>query len=163
MPNHVQNRISLNGEQEKITQMLEKIQNSEYGTGTVDFQKILPMPSYVLENQVLDWQRVNWGTKWNAYDYDSDVDYSQSQNLEFWTAWNAPHPVIEKLSEMFPDIEIIHEWADEDLGMNCGRRSCFEGEPTEEYVPESEKESLEFACNLWNCPLDEEILEQSTA
>ena len=83
--------------------------------------------------------------------------------MKFWTAWNAPHPVIEKLSEMFPDIEIVHEWADEDLGMNCGRRSYFQGERTEEYVPESERERMEFACNLWNCPLDEEILEQSTA
>lgn len=44
MPNHVENRIVLNGDPVIIKEMLEAIQNDEFGIGTVDFNKIIPMP-----------------------------------------------------------------------------------------------------------------------
>ena len=162
MPNHVQNVISLEGKPEAIRQMLERIKNDEYGIGTVDFNKIILMPKNIYtgalgrkemavygKNNWYDWSIRNWNTKWNAYGYDRDTDYSKSEQLLFFTAWTAPHPVMEKLSELFPEIEFVHEWADEDLGMNCGRRAYYGGERTEEYTPESEKESIEFACSVW--------------
>ena len=56
---------------------------------------------------------------------------------------------------MFPDIMLEHEWADEDIGQNCGRYSYQNGERIEEYYPESEAEAVEFACKLWDYdPLD---------
>lgn len=30
-----------------------------------------------------------------------------------------PHPVLEKLAELFPDNGLEHEWADEDIGQNA--------------------------------------------
>ena len=94
-----------------------------------------------------DWCISNWGTKWNAYGY--------SDTLCFQTAWSAPHPILEKLTQMFPDIMLEHEWADEDIGQNCGRYSYQNGERIEEYYPESEAEAVEFACKLWDYdPLD---------
>ena len=48
------------------------------------------------------------------------MDYQDGDALNFLTAWSAPHPVMEKLAEMFPDVGIEHEWADEDIGYsNC--------------------------------------------
>ncbi len=44
MPNHVENRIEFNGGDKQIREMLEAIKNDEYGLGTIDFNKILPMP-----------------------------------------------------------------------------------------------------------------------
>ena len=44
MPNHVINLITISGDRQKIDEMLSKIQNDEYGLGTVDFGKIIPMP-----------------------------------------------------------------------------------------------------------------------
>ena len=44
MPNHVANHISLQGDPEKIRSMLEAIQSDELGVGSVDFNKIIPMP-----------------------------------------------------------------------------------------------------------------------
>lgn len=44
MPNHVVNHISLNGDPEKIRSMLEAIKSDELGVGSVDFNKIIPMP-----------------------------------------------------------------------------------------------------------------------
>lgn len=41
----------------------------------------------------------------------------------FQTAWTAPHPIIEKLSEMYPEVAIRHMWANEDLWQDCGSRT----------------------------------------
>lgn len=161
MPNHVTNLITLNGDRKQIAEMLEAIKNDKLGIGTVSFEKIIPMPEDIYRGNLsqkekelygdrnwYDWCRANWGTKWNAYGYEDGFDYSQSNPLEFLTAWSAPHPVMQKLSEMFPEIEITHEWADEDIGMNCGRHSYLGGERTEEYYPESEVDRIQFAARV---------------
>lgn len=44
MPNHVENIIILKGDEKRIREMLETIKNDDYGLGTVDFNKIIPMP-----------------------------------------------------------------------------------------------------------------------
>lgn len=221
MPNHVENIIILKGDKKQIREMLEAIKNDDYGLGTVDFNKIIPMPKdlnieagsrtdrglkaysdfidvYVFgrnEAEALkaiqsippesekaflrqrsdikadewelgktawnniqnygaptwyEWCINNWGTKWSAYGYDEDTDYSQNENLRFQTAWSAPHSVIEKLAELYPDITFEHEWADEDIGANCGRKIYSEGECIESYYPESEKDAIEFACRVWD-------------
>ena len=147
MPNHVQNHIKVGGDPQRVQEFLEKVQNDEYGIGTLDFQKIIPMPED--ENDPYHWHIYNWGTKWNAYDYREDEDYSHSETLDFLTAWSAPHPILERLSEMFPELAFVHEWADEDLGVNCGRYGYADSERTEEYEPENERELLEFACSVW--------------
>lgn len=230
MPNHVVNHISLQGDPEKIRSMLEAIKSDELGIGSVDFNKIIPMPKSLnieagsrtdrglqayrdfidvytfarsindtakaLENIPVeseevflrqrtdirrdewelgrtawhnireygaptwyDWCVTNWGTKWNAYGYDENgTDYHDGDSLCFQTAWSAPHPILEKLTEMFLEIELEHEWADEDIGQNCGRRSYKDGERIEEYYPESETEAIEFACRAWDYdPMDMDL------
>lgn len=74
-----------------------------------------------------EWSVENWGTKWNAYSFGNDIDGA----VLFQTAWSAPHPVIRKLAEMFPDEKIIHRWADEDIGSNCGTHVYENGEVEE--------------------------------
>jgi|GEM_PF-3301559 len=45
-----------------------------------------------------------------AYGYSEDtIDYHDGDMLYFQTAWAAPHPVLEKLTEVFQDIELKHE------------------------------------------------------
>jgi hypothetical protein len=61
------------------------------------------------------WRANNWGTKWNAYNV-----HIEEEILSFDTAWSAPELVIRALSIIFPDIIIKHEFADEDIGHNCG-------------------------------------------
>ena len=218
MPNHVVNHISLHGDPQKIREVLEAIKSDKLGIGSMDFNKIIPMPKsldieagtrtdrglkayrdfievYTLAGTLdkalsqiplkseevflrqradikrdewklgktawnnirqygtptwYDWCVSNWGTKWNAYGYDEDtIDYHDGDMLYFQTAWSAPHPVLEKLAEMFSDVELEHEWADEDIGHNCGRRSYQGGKRIEEYYPENEAEAIEFACEMW--------------
>lgn len=61
----------------------------------------------------IDWARGHWGTKWNSYDFELT-----DKGCQFDTAWTHPFPVIEKLSEMYPDDEIEAKYADEDIGYN---------------------------------------------
>lgn len=70
----------------------------------------------------LEWNRANWGTKWNAYQTERKSD----RVVEFQTAWSAPHPVIEKLAEQ-AGMAFGHEWADEDFGSNVGRTEVASG------------------------------------
>lgn len=161
MPNHVTNIITYDGDRKQIAEMLEAIKNDELGFGTVDFQKIIPMPDDIYRGNLgrnekeiygdknwYDWCRANWGTKWNAYGYQKGFDYSQTDSLWFQTAWSAPHPILQKLSDMFPEIEFRHQWADEDIGYNCGQHRYFGGERTDEYYPESEFDRIRFAAKV---------------
>ncbi len=43
MPNHVTNVIELRGNRIEVNNLLEKIKNDEYGIGTIDFDKIIPI------------------------------------------------------------------------------------------------------------------------
>lgn len=71
----------------------------------------------------MDFNREEWGTKWNAYNCDI-----KGETASFETAWSHPYPVIKKLSEMFPDVEIEVKYADEDFGNNLGSYSIKNGE-----------------------------------
>lgn len=70
-----------------------------------------------------NWNNSNWGTKWNAY----HIRQGEGSSIAFDTAWSTPIPVIEKLSEMFPEVLITLEYADEDFGHNCGVIEFQEG------------------------------------
>lgn len=223
MPNHVTNRIEIFGEKSEIDRLLEAVKNDEFGLGTIDFNKIIPMPEGLeiecgsrtdrglkayrefmdivgmLDSKVVektkkaflsqrkdiseedfklggqayenikkcgystwyDWCIANWGTKWNSYGYCEGSDYTVNEGeipeIRFLTAWSAPHPILEKLSEMFPAVKISHEWADEDIGYNCGRREYYGGERSEEYYPDYEKESIEFAARVMDVQLEEDL------
>ena len=49
---------------------------------------------------------------------------------------------------MYPDVEIEHEWADEDFGHNLGRVKYKGDTILEEYIPETTKEAYEFALKV---------------
>lgn len=147
MPNHITNIVAVSGDESRVQSMLKEIQTDEYGVGSVDFNKIIPMPDDVDSHY---WYIAKWGTKWNSYGYTADTGFKDGK-LTFLTAWSAPHPILEKLSEMYPDIKFEHEWADEDIGMNCGRYVYFDDERTEEYYPESSRERIEFAAHVMDC------------
>ena len=141
MPNHVMNVLEFSGDAGKIREMREKIKNDKFGLGSIDFEKIIPMPENIYrgsigneemkqygENNWYDWSLGNRGTKWNAYGYEDNVSYSSDYPITFFTAWSAPHPVIEQLAKMYPDITFTHKWADEDIGINCGEYEYADGE-----------------------------------
>lgn len=122
-----------------------------------DFAKIVPVPDNIYqgdlgpkekekygENNWYDWNCNNWGTKWNSY----SCQVLDNNIVEFKTAWSAPYPVIEALSSQYPELKIIHEYADEDMGYNCGIVIFTkDGEETE--LLSGSKEGMELAMKLW--------------
>ena len=96
-----------------------------------------------------EWCIAKWGTKWNAYSQSEEDDH-----ISFQTAWSTPFPVMLTLSEMYPDVELIVEYADEDYGSNCGMYRLKAGELVEEDIPEGD-EAQKWACNMWGDDYDE--------
>ena len=90
-----------------------------------------------------------WNTKWNSY---NAYDYNGGNEICFQTAWSAPHPIIEKLSAMYPEVTIKHRWANEDLWQGCGSQTYLGGEMIDEDYPESDREQLARAAFSWATP-----------
>lgn len=82
-----------------------------------------------------EWCIDNWGTKWNAYDFDVVSPKNDVNGMIFHTAWSAAIPILEKLSTMYPDVPFNLEFADEDIGYNLGTLTVKDGQVTEEYFP----------------------------
>lgn len=106
------------------------------------------------------WRVDNWGTKWNACEPDSlDIlnpvkdatnDTYYYMEYRFDTAWSMPDGIYKALSKMFPKVTIDVEYADEDLGQNCGNVIYENGEVSKETIYNgSTKEAYEFAIALW--------------
>ncbi len=93
-----------------------------------------------------------WNTKWNSY---NAYDYDGGKEICFQTAWSAPHPIIEKLSQMYPEVTITHRWANEDLWQGCGSQTYLGGEMIDHDYPETDKEQLETAASIWDSSLED--------
>lgn len=93
-----------------------------------------------------EWSCNNWGTKWNA----SEIEWIADNCVEFETAWSFCHPIVKKLSEMFPDVEIVFCFADEDCGSNTGDgRMIAENETDDtEYPNTGDKRAYEIYLDL---------------
>lgn len=44
MPNHIINTIRLKGDRQKISELLESVKDNKFGIGSLDFNKVIPMP-----------------------------------------------------------------------------------------------------------------------
>ena len=127
MPNHITNIITYNGDRKHIEKMLEDIKIDELGIGTVDLNKIVPMPDDVYKGNLgrkerelygnknwYDWSIANWGTKWNACDTVYDA---KNKLLQFNTAWSAPKPIFVEIARANPNakLEIVYQLEEEDV------------------------------------------------
>lgn len=59
-----------------------------------------------------DWARINWGTKWGAYDVSVLYQSKDRLVLQFYTAWSSPTPKFDKL--VADGFEVNCMWQDED-------------------------------------------------
>ena len=92
------------------------------------------------ERDWYQWSISHWGTKWNAYE-----DIITNGYIEFQTAWSTPVPVFVELSKRLKDVEINVDYADEDIGSNCGSLLIVNGEVSE-CEPDNPRK---FACDMW--------------
>ena len=52
MPNHITNKITIISKQERINEILETIKHDEHGLGSIDFNKIIPMPDNIFRGDI---------------------------------------------------------------------------------------------------------------
>jgi hypothetical protein len=93
------------------------------------------------------WCTDNWGTKWPAL-HQEELGGDRN-HLCFDTAWSFPRELLMKLSADWPDISFVCQWADEDVGRNCGEVLLRSGRAEELYLPEGEREAVEYAAEVW--------------
>lgn len=92
-----------------------------------------------------DWKVDNWGTKWNAYSFQEEG----SDSISFWTAWNPPLKLYDKLFELYSDGSFVIKYADEQANGDAGIITYCEGAyEHEEYKPESQ-EALQTYIEVW--------------
>lgn len=110
-----------------------------------------------------DWQCNNWGTKWNAYDQMEGTDSDGNHEITFYTAWSTPEPILQTLSEKYPDLKFSIRYADEDFGSNVGEYTLQDGDEIEVNIPkggtltayrmamdireEEENQLVDYLCN----------------
>ena len=103
-----------------------------------------------------NWYNFNvreWGTKWDARDVDLLEEHKTSLHYKFDTAWSPPTPVIEKLAQQNPNLNITLEYREE---QGWGGEVAFNGsfvEVIKEWdVPDSHAEEIEANHgDCWKC------------
>jgi hypothetical protein len=158
MPNHVSNIVEITGEKAKEVIDILFNENDE-----CTFDNFFPMPKELANttspnkesNQDLidkfgadnwyDWKINNYGTKWGIYEGNRIDD----TNMFCQSAWGTPYKAFLKLSEVYPDVEISVQYADEDFGHNTGKYTCKGGDLISEYVPDGgSKEAIKNAMEV---------------
>jgi len=126
-----------------------------------DFNKVTPQPENIFNGDLgapeeemcrregrptwYDWNRANWGTKWNC----SNCESESSNTFTFQTAWSGVPDLMLKMSELVPDIKIEYEYADEDTGRNCASYVFLNGKVEQSFEPQGgSKEAYELAFKL---------------
>ncbi len=105
-----------------------------------------------------EWRLENWGTKWDAYEISVIHRSDRAIHIAFQTAWSTPQAVIETLAGQYPDLAIDVDFADENMGNNCGSYSIIDGNLWEEVG------DYDFACELWGYdPMEEAESEEVEA
>lgn len=159
---YVINVVNLIGDKTRIFEMLEEIKRDELGVGSVDFNKVIPVP---VDGSVSDhWYLDNWGTCQNTVTY---MDFNVYEPVEiaeniieiaFETIANAALPIVAKMADMNQDLSFVYTWAEDTLiGNDCGRYIYVNGTCVSRYQP-SGKEAVLFSCEVWDVDPEEIIM-----
>lgn len=99
-----------------------------------------------------DWACDNWGTKWNACDSDTD---NVEHTIVYETAWSAAFEIAQAISKRYHCMVTL-DYADEDIGRNCGRMVCDNGEVVfKRYYEAESREAYIAACELWQLDISD--------
>ena len=169
IPNHVTNQLSFrNCTEERFLEILQEIRKEDSELGSIDFDKIIPQPDGLYlgdlgieemrkykDNNWYDWRIKHWNTKWNAYGFKPPEFEGDTGSITFLTANCSPFPVLFRMSDRFPDVELELRYADEDLGYNVGTITLCAGEMIDDDSPrEGSAEAQELAADILGLNLD---------
>lgn len=123
-----------------------------YYRNNKNYEKVISLGRLAIDNidkyghqDWYGWACENWGTKWNSGSTSMRETFLNIHEvLEFETAWSTPMPVMLKLSENFPGITFKVQYADEDIGSNCGEYILLNGKEISYLSYDGIK-----ACEVW--------------
>jgi hypothetical protein len=107
MPNWCYNSMQITGTISEITRFKQTCIRtvSENEQAQLDFSAIVPPPDFSGDNNAWgDWAREHWGTTCDR-GFHVTVDAPGCYEFHFYTAWDPPVPVWEKMAKMFPALE----------------------------------------------------------
>ena len=108
MPNYCSNRLTVIGDAETLDKFVELARE---GKELLDFDKIHPAPEEWRGS--IEWQRENWGTKWNCAPGARLDDVGRGQVVYcFDTAWSPPIGVIKVAARRFDKLAFKLEFAE---------------------------------------------------
>ena len=96
-----------------------------------------------------DWSRINWGTKWNAYNTDLEYIDECEVVIYFQTAWSGVSDIIKELTERYPQLIFEYAYSDEDMGYNCGNGYGEDGEFSYTMYEDGSDEAMEIYALCW--------------
>ena len=99
MPNHITNIVKYEGDADRIKEMLEQIKVDEFGIGTIDFNKLIPMPESL---NIESGSRTDRGLK--AYKEFLEI-YTFGRKVENLDLLNVSAESEEKFLEIRKDVE----------------------------------------------------------
>ena len=82
MANNITNRLRFDQcSTERCREILEAIRIENIGFGSIDFNKIIPEPSFTSDQECINWRIKNWDTKWDAYGYKDGIKVLTSPSV----------------------------------------------------------------------------------
>lgn len=165
MPNWVKNVLRISGDENVICEMLAAVKD---GDNHFSLNKVVPMPDFIKRGNLscedrksvrnrYDWSVNYWGCKWNTTSDEVGVlTDDDGAEIEFETPLNRPQPVITALAFMFPELDFVHKYADEDIGYNVGTDYYAGGQMIKmDTFPKGGESAIRFACDMWGYDYDE--------
>lgn len=107
MKNFTTNEIIFEGKESDLV-AIERRYSRDDGKG-IDFNKVIPVPVDFLlsgKRKNEEWKDENWGTEENASGSNGFEPWDDGKIYIHFDTVGAPYPVIQKISETFPDVEI---------------------------------------------------------
>ena len=103
MPNWCMNLLNVSGSVEDMDKWRVALPNEGDLHPVLTFDKLYPLPQEEKENWY-DWQRMNWGTKWDIDSCYPSYASSDEYTYEFQTAWSPPTELIQNILHDFPGL-----------------------------------------------------------
>ena len=150
MPN-VFNYLRIQAGPEVYSAAFAAIADDHAGPGSIDFNKITPMPAWVYrgeldsatlaargkENCWRDWSLQNWGSEWNAMEPEACASaYDGGPGIYFITKSGDVRMLVDHLSRMYPEVYFDYLWANQDIDKGAGALQYLDGVLTFSYLPE---------------------------
>jgi hypothetical protein len=161
MPNYCSNDLLIQGNKEQIEQLKNQlITLDDMGYEQIKFENVFPTPEALVNvtcppraeggeteeefelrqktNKELygatdwyNWRVQNWGTKWDSCGTHIS-NYSDNElSICFDTAWSPPIGVLQKMGELYPELEITCYYMEEGMGF-CGMFFTHDGMSSDE-------------------------------